>query len=522
MILKKPYAFLIKYFRIIHIGLALFIILSMNNFSKITKFFNSYVKNDNQIVAKSFSRFNLIAYIFIIIIIVFSLLMFILMKKKKKPVLFYLAIFIYYIILLIAVIVADNTIKLLTETVLTQQASRIYRDIFLIVSLPQYYFLVTSIIRGVGFDIKKFNFHKDLKELEIESADNEEFEFLVGIDTQLYKRKVRRALRELKYYLLENKIFIFAIGLIVLVPIILYVFINVNFINKTYKIGNTAKGGTFNYKLVSAYQTNLNYNGKIINKNKKFIILEFEIKNLTSISKKIDNISMYLQSGKKKYYNKPSLKSHFLDIGNVYNNENIPANSIKNYIFVFEIENNNKNKIHYLNILNNIKFKDEKEIYDYSKFKIKPINLDIKPKEIEHQLNENIRLENKIFNNSTIMFKEIELVSTYEYSYEECKNNVCSTIKDIITPKSTTTNNLLILTYDLKLNDPIIKRNSISKHSTFFNAFLTTDPKTIEKNIIINSNIKNKVFIEVPKTFNNKYQVIIKTRNETHYLKYNF
>ena len=158
MILKKPYAFLIKYFRIIHIGLALFIILSMNNFSKITKFFNSYVKNDNQIVANSFSRFNLIAYIFIIIIIVFSLLMFILMKKKKKPALFYLAIFIYYIILLIAVIVADNTIKLLTETVLTQQASRIYRDIFLIVSLPQYYFLVTSIIRGVGFDIKKFFF----------------------------------------------------------------------------------------------------------------------------------------------------------------------------------------------------------------------------------------------------------------------------------------------------------------------------------------------------------------------------
>lgn len=522
MVLKKPYAFLIKYFRIIHIISAVFIGLTLSNYSKITKFFNNYIKSNNQIIGNASTYTSLIIFIFIIIIITFALAMFILMKNKEKPMLLYLLMLIYYVILFISVLVANNIIKQLTETVLTQQLSRIYRDVFLIISLPQYFFFVTSIIRGVGFDIKKFNFQKDLRELEIESDDDEEFEFLVGIDVQLHKRKIRRISRELKYYLLENKTFIFIIMSIIFLPIIIYFVINFSFINKTYKIGNTAKTGIFNYKLNSSYQTQLNYNGKIINKNKKFIILDLEIQNTTSISQKLDNISFYLQSGKHKYYNKPSARNHFLDIGKVYNNEKIPGNSKRNYLFVFELDKSNNKKKLNLNILNDIDRKKGQEIYEYSKFSIRPYNLDVNQEETEHQLNENIRLENKLFYDSTITIKEIEVISTYEYNYEDCRGDVCEIVKGTINAKSSTTNNLLMITYNLKLSDTISNRSLTSKESTFFEAYLKTLPETVDRNVIVSPNIENKVFIEVPKTSDNNYQVSIKTRNENHYIKYNY
>ncbi|MDD2505678.1 MAG: hypothetical protein PHF21_05395, partial [Bacilli bacterium] len=76
------------------------------------------------------------------------------------------------------VLIALGVMNSIGEASLTQRSSLAYRDFFIILSLPQYYFLIMSIIRGIGFDVRKFNFTKDLEELEIKSEDDEEFEFV--------------------------------------------------------------------------------------------------------------------------------------------------------------------------------------------------------------------------------------------------------------------------------------------------------------------------------------------------------
>ena len=48
------------------------------------------------------------------------------------------------------------------------------------------------IIRGLGFDIKKFNFNKDVQELNLSQEDMEEVEVNVGIDTTNILRGVRK------------------------------------------------------------------------------------------------------------------------------------------------------------------------------------------------------------------------------------------------------------------------------------------------------------------------------------------
>ena len=61
------------------------------------------------------------------------------------------------------------------------------------------------LMRGLGFDIKKFNFQTDIKELEIESLDNEEFEFVLGDTSAKLARNSRKQIRRLRYFIVENK-----------------------------------------------------------------------------------------------------------------------------------------------------------------------------------------------------------------------------------------------------------------------------------------------------------------------------
>ena len=210
----------------------LFIVLQYN---KLNAFFNAYVSSPsagNQAGGIITALFVLA----ILVVVTFALLMFLLMKNKKKPTTLYLLTLAYYVLMLIAVIYAASLLSTLERTQLTQQAARAYRDIFLMISFPQYIFLILSAIRGVGFDVKKFNFGKDLQELEIDAKDNEEFEFVLGTDTYIYERKLRRTLREMKYYVLENKlilggIFVAIAGVLLINWRILYIPAVKNFID---------------------------------------------------------------------------------------------------------------------------------------------------------------------------------------------------------------------------------------------------------------------------------------------------
>ena len=49
--------------------------------------------------------------------------------------------------------------------------------------------IVMYAFRATGFDIKKFDFAKDLEELDIETKDNEEFEVNLELETDKYQRK---------------------------------------------------------------------------------------------------------------------------------------------------------------------------------------------------------------------------------------------------------------------------------------------------------------------------------------------
>ena len=138
-------------------------------------------------------------------IILIALFIYLLMKWKKKNRTFYVSICIYYFLVFIALLFYFNIFNNILNTDLDVRTIRAYRDISAIMYFPQYFFLIYSMFRAIGFDIKKFDFKKDLADLDISEEDQEEIEVTFGQNSYKYKRKFRRLYRELSYYALENK-----------------------------------------------------------------------------------------------------------------------------------------------------------------------------------------------------------------------------------------------------------------------------------------------------------------------------
>ena len=204
MILKRPYAFLIKHFKIIHIVIALlscYIAFFMNN---ILKYINQYFKTSTgKALALQYINYSIVIAIVIAIGIVLVIIF--LMKFKKKPRMIYWFYVGFYIVTGIILFVSFGELKAIFTTDATMKGIKAVRDLLKISLWIQYYFIACMLIRGLGFDIKRFNFNKDLEEFQLSQQDNEEVEVTFEGNSEDLKRRGRRSIRELRYYYIENK-----------------------------------------------------------------------------------------------------------------------------------------------------------------------------------------------------------------------------------------------------------------------------------------------------------------------------
>ena len=102
MILRKPYAFLIKYFRLIHIIMFVFFIYLVFALREIYIFFKDYIGGNGYMYFENMASKYVSPWLLGIVILLFVLAIsiFYLMRKKEKPVLFYRLVMGYTVILL--------------------------------------------------------------------------------------------------------------------------------------------------------------------------------------------------------------------------------------------------------------------------------------------------------------------------------------------------------------------------------------------------------------------------------------
>ncbi len=405
MIVRKPFAFLIKHFKAIHLFLFGLLVYVCYKYNGIVSFLRNYISTGNG----RYDAVNYINYTPIYIIlgaIVVMAIIYYLMKYKDKPKKLYLFSIIGYIAVIILFIFLFNYLRTFSSSIIEQKTLRLYRDISLMGLIFQYIIIVIMLIRGLGFDIKKFNFSKDIQELNIDLTDNEEVELVMGFDTNKTKFKIRRFFREFRYFIRENILFT-GLSLIVIVIILWIIVANYTSKNKVYK-ENEYFGVDFNMLVNGSYLTKEDSSSKKLSVgNSSLLVVKFKISSNHSDVLNPDNFILSIYG--KTYSPNNKYCSSLKDIGKCYNKIKLTEQE-KEYIFVYLVDDNVLNKKIYLK-------------YDYGyltnknnsiiKVRLTPDNIDDEETTTK-RINDTLEFNNSIIGDYKLKIEEYNISDNYE------------------------------------------------------------------------------------------------------------
>lgn len=465
MILRKPYAFLIKNFKRIHLLLCIPMIYIAYQSNNILTFLNEYIKTGTftrTTFSLSSTYINIFMFIAPLLVVVLTTIVFILMRLKRKPKLLYLLLMIFYLGMIVYFFQVYNTLNNIEMVGIDPRSIRIIRDLSTVIYYAQYAFIIVIAIRSVGFDIKKFNFGQDLAELEIDISDNEEFELTVGFDPNKIKKGIRKGKREIKYFIIENKFVLSLLMGVLLIIVTVVVLLNVNVYNKVYQQGDIFKAGQLVGKINYSYVTDFNQRGvSVAPKEKSFLVLNmtFTNNNTWNIKLNLDNINILL----KDEVFSPIINRYqtFLDLGEGYISQNIKAGSSSTFIFVFEINDDTDINNLILRYRESINYGTSKLEAKYRKIKLNCIPITTIKKVNEVNLGEEMTFTTSPLGNSKLKINNYEIKNTFNYEAMSCYDNTCTPFQSVITTQYTTTSKTL-----MRLSLDYIKDNTIKVANT--------------------------------------------------------
>lgn len=530
MILRKPYAFLIKNFKIIHLFIAALMGYLLYKSYNIVEFFGESVANNyTAIVSGQVAGLYITYFMYgaLILVLLFLISVYYLLSHKDKPRKFYMYAIIYYIVLFIVFSVFYKFINTLTNETISSSSLRAYRDISILAALPQIFFLVYTFVTFTGFNIKKFNFGEDLKELEIQEDDNEEFEFTIGFKGYKTERNLRRFAREFKYYLKENSFVISVILVIVVIITLTSIFLNREVYNKSYSVNDSILHNTFGVSVEDSIVSNLSYNGEIINKEKYYVVLKMNIINNGNISRSLDYSNFILEIGKKSI--KPNLEKslYFKDFATPYYGEKVSKNSSRTIGLVYEIDSSDIKENYKLKIYRGVSAKPGQIVAKYNEIKIRPVLINKVADANEVELNEELEFIYSNIGDTKFKVKSFQFSKSFQYSYDKCEKEICTTIDDIVSIDYTVLGDyrmLLVLNYELSLDKESAYYKGSSSLKDFVNNFMKIrymiNDKIYYSNVIYKTpkSLKDKMVLQVKSNVNeaDSVDVIFTVRNKNY------
>ena len=520
MIIKKPYAFLIKNFRLIHgILFIMLTYLAINTFNIYT-FFSGYATNNYYVsqtdLAGSYVSF--LMYIACIFVILISFIVYYLLEVKNKSNKMYIFISLYAFILFIYFIYISSVFNGLETTSLKLEEIRALRDIALIVLVPQLVFLIVIFGRTLGFNIKKFDFKRDLEELQIDSADSEEVEVTLTDNSYKIKRFFRKLLRLTKYFFLENRIFVIGVASVIVLIISIVLFNRINIYSESYNENENILANTIWYNVKESYITNLDARNNVINSDKSYVLVIVDVSNKFNSIYSLDSSIFRLDINGNYVFPSLSSSDKFVDLGTVFTESDIGAGEDKELIVVFEIDKVDiKNE--YIFKIKNSNIKNS-----YKDVIIKPSMIDNVKNMGTFLLPNEIDLKDSLLKDSKILISSYEIADRFkeEYTYKTNDGKIHNAVYSII-PSSVDKQNKTIIRFKTSLIlDKNLKINKTIKNVTdFFNYFCSIRYRYLGnyKNVKLEKmnlgfESKDYIYLEIPAEVKeaNKIELIILIR----------
>ena len=439
MIFRKPYAFFIKYFRIINLVIAVLMAVLIYHTFRIGKFLTDYI-NDYIMATDGFDLSNYINfYIFLLtlLVIILTIVVTSVMFVKNKPKKLYLFNLLVYISLVVLYMVDYNVMHDIYDRILDIRVSKALRDINYIAVGVQIVSFLAMLVRSTGFDIKKFDFGKDLQELEIDVKDNEEFEVAVEFDKNKIRRNARNKIRKTKYFYVEHKFLINVILIVFIVVITFTIFVSKTIYQDNHSQNQIFSASEFQFNVKNSYITKTDQNENEVTSG-ALVIVKVDVRKFNDDEKKYLNtglITLRIENNSYAITNK--YNGYLTDVGTAYTNDNL-STDFTSYIFIFEIPESQMHKSMKLKINDNISYVrgqiGAKNIF----VKLKPLDLTNKEQSEDKRLGDTLSFSGSMLGETTFSVTKYEIANKFKIEYNFCsKKDRCNTSYEYVTPTAT-------------------------------------------------------------------------------------
>lgn len=434
MIIRKPYAFLIKYFQRINILLLALVVFVFYKVIQLHQFVKDYLNTGvyNEVIDTISNYANIYVYFAFLFIIFISLVLAYLLKRKDKPFISYIYILITNFLVFILFLYTSNYFTYEVVKGYNLVATKVINDLFFIVTLPYYPMLVILLIRSIGIDLKSFGFHEDKEFAEIKEEDREEVEVQVGFDKDKWIRKIKYRIRHAKYFFLEHKIPLIIVFVLVF-GIFSFNFYNYFYVeNKIYDMNNTFKSNNYNITVNNAYLTDKDYAGNVVSEEGTyFILIDIKLDNLLSVSRDFDIEKMLLFVDNDFYVPTTRFNSYFTDMGNLYTGKSLPANKTSSYLLVYEIPKPREGA----NLL--LKYQDlTSSDGKLIRVRIKVLNISTFKEKGNSSINNKFTVPINLDEEVTFTLNDFKILDSVTYTYQQCGPNSCPIYQETVTAPS--------------------------------------------------------------------------------------
>lgn len=418
MILRKPYAFLIKHFKLIHFILALLLGYLIYKTGTILSFLNEYIGSTPTTGGEYVSKYyNVLMFIIPFLVIIVAGVIMATMINKKKPFVFYIITIASAILILVFYYVTRGIVSELEVRLIDVRTLRLVRDVVTIVFIVQILSVVIILFRAIGFDVKKFNFKKDLEELEVDESDREEFEFVINVDSDKTKRNMRKRFRNMKYVYFEHQFLINSLLLLAGLVGGYFLFMNIFIYNKDSNQNNFFTTGDFVISITDSFDTEKGFDGTVLDEMNSYTILRIKIRSRGAFGKKLNNARVAIVVNDHKFY--PTLKhfEKFTDLGDAYSGTIISTSAeYEDYILIYEIPKPYKNKA------KEFVYFDNASLFDANRITIplKTVDLDKVEDAETYLLGEEVDLKESIFKNTILNLTAFDIKESFTLNYEFC------------------------------------------------------------------------------------------------------
>lgn len=526
MILRKPYAFLIKNFRLIHMFLSIALAFLSLKTTVVLDFFRDYISGGwysfDGISTSDYLGLDII--VIIMAIIVLSAAVVLLFQEKKKPINFYVIIFLVTIATGIIFLMAGTDIMVVeSDVVLDANKARVTRDLLFLISLTHYPLIIFSVLRTLGFDLKKFDFGKDAVELEIDIEDQAEFEVEFKLDTNKIKRNIIKRKRKINYALQDNVALVIVGGAIIGVVMTVSLVSSLVDISKKYYEYNEVPIYPFVFTVQESYLTDKDYKNNTISEGNVYAVLKIKVKNEGTATTELpfDRINLY--DDELAYAYITNKNDTFQDFGTPISDLYLEADEEVEFTLIYELPYESINDSLTFRYREYISWSDRFLEQEYITIQLEPTNLSIVTSSADYQLDEKILLNKSIYGSSSLNITGYDMAQSFHYEYSYCKNDLCASLTENIAPSinSTAYNDIMKITGEFNLGEGATNSEIDSLHElltlygkleytyegtryTLTSFISATDNETI-----------SEAYLEVPEEVNDadKIKLIIQIRN---------